>query len=74
MGSYGDAWLQCHLCRGWGQCLSDEHLAPFAIGLNDVDGAGLLCDRCYEPEEFPTEKENIQKVKDAIPTKKDMCF
>ena len=60
MGSYGDVWLQCEWCWQWGKCLWDEYLDG-AEPLWDVDGVGLLCDRCLELEEPPWYPNNRQR-------------
>ena len=46
MGSYGDEWLQCALCRRPGKCLLD--LPADVAQLIDVDGVGPLCNPCYD--------------------------
>ena len=52
MGSYGDIWLHCDWCWRWGKCVADEFLDG-ADPLTDVDGVGLLCDRCLDLDPFP---------------------
>ena len=62
MGSYGDDWLRCSWCGEWG-CIHVPlyTMLPDCVFLNEIDGAGVLCDECFALHEPPVWPNNRQR-------------